>query len=190
MTRDIRDGVQRRLVSVLIDLWRAEQCLDTEPDRARELIREALGQANVEPDELRDLTIGIHPGVLGARGLAAAVSGLAQASPIPLTMDVSPARFAHAVETVAYLLIAETLAKAGGDAEVTRVHVAAYRSGPDLIVEVCDDGPGGADRYGRGVLAGLRARVVALGGTMRVLSQVGIGTRIRASLPHADRAVT
>ena len=171
---------------MLIDLWRAEQCLDTEPDRARELIREALGHAHVGPEELRDLTIGIHPGVLGARGLAAAVSTLAQASPVPLTMDISPSRCAHAVETAAYLLIVEALTKAGRDAEVTRVHVAAYRAGTDLIVEVCDDGPGGADRYGRGVLAGLRARVEALEGTLRVLSQVGIGTRIRASFPRAD----
>jgi signal transduction histidine kinase len=185
---EIRDGVQRRLMNALINLQRADECLDHEPDRARELIREALGYANVEPAELRDVAAGIHPTALATHGLAAAVSTLAQASAVPMTLDISASRCSRHVEAAAYFLIADALTNVSERANATRLHVAAYRAATDLIVELCDDGAAGAD-HDPDAVAGLRACVEALDGTLQILRQEGIGTRIRASFPNADDAV-
>ena len=184
--QDIREGVRRRLVTALGNLRRADQCLDDEPDRARELIRAALGYADIGRDEIRDPITDIYLGVLTAEGLAAAVSALAQLSTVPLTQDISPARCAQSVEAAAYFLIAETLTIVSAQSRASRVHVAAHTAGANLLVDVCCDVVVDADTTLAARLAGLRLRVEAFDGTLEILNQPGIGTRLRATFPYAN----
>ena len=186
LPRNVDEGVRQRLVSALNDLRSADRCLDDEPDRARELIRTALGYANIGPDETRDPVTDIYMSVLTTHGLAAAVSALAQVSATPLTLDVTPARWAQSVEAAAYFLVAETLTIAREQSDATRLHVAAYGAGPNLVVEVCCDDIIGADATGADRLVGLRLRVEAFDGTLHILRQPGIGTRLRATFPNED----
>jgi signal transduction histidine kinase len=186
LPRNVDEGVRQRLVSALNDLRSADRCLDDEPDRARELIRTALGYANIGPDETRDPITDIYMSVLTTHGLAAAVSALAQVSAMPLTLDVTPARWAQSVEAAAYFLVAETLTIARDQSDTTRMHVAAHGAGPNLVVEVCCDDIIGADATGADRLVGLRLRVEAFDGTLHILRQPGIGTRLRATFPNED----
>ena len=186
LPRHVDEGVRQRLVSALNDLRSADRCLDDEPDRARELIRTALGYANIGPDETRDPVTDIYMSVLTTHGLAAAVSALAQVSATPLTLDVTPARWAQSVEAAAYFLVAETLTIAREQSDATRMHVAVYGAGPNLVVEVCCDDIIGADATGADRLVGLRLRVEAFDGTLHLLRQPGIGTRLRATFPNED----
>ena len=178
--RDIDEGVRRRLVSVLINLRRADQCLDQEPDRARELIREALRFA-----DMREITAAVPPAALTTDGLAAAVSSLAQTSTLALTLDISGARCPRTVEAAAYVLIAEALAIVSTRSDASRLHVAAYRAGTDLVVEMCDDGVVRGQPTEGSALGGLRRHVDAAGATLQILTQPGIGTRLRATFPGA-----
>lgn len=186
LPRNIDEGVRQRLVSALGNLQRADECLDDEPERARELIRTALGYANVGLDETRDPVVDIYLDVLTAHGLAAAVSALAQVCAMPMTLDITPARWAQSVEAAAYFLVAETMAIAREQSGATRLHVAAYGSGTNLVVEVCCDDIVRADASGGDRLVGLRLRVEAFDGTLHILRQPGIGTRLRATFPDED----
>jgi len=173
-TRGIDDGVRRRLVSALVKLQRADECLDDEPELAGDLIRDALDYADIGP---HDPVAEIYQNVLAHRGLAAAVAALANVSPIPMTMDVTLARCEPSVEAAAYFLTAETMTIVSGQTNATRMHVAAYRARRALVVELCcDDVVRGDDR-----LADLSARVEAFDGRLHVLRQPGIGTRLRAT---------
>ena len=185
-SRDIDEGVRQRLVNAQSDLRRADRYLDHEPDHARELTRTALGYADIGIDETRDPIVDIYIGVLTTHGLAAAVSALAKVSPIPLTLDMTPARWAQPVEAAAYFLVAETLTIISEQSSATRMHVAAYSGGTYLVVEVCCDDIVRADATGAERLAGLRFPVEAFDGTLHVLRQPGIGTRLRATFPNED----
>jgi signal transduction histidine kinase len=185
--RDIDEGVRERLVRALTDLQRADECLDDEPDRARDLIRAALGYANIGIDESAGPVADIYLGVLTTRGLGAAVAALADVSLMPLTLDVTPARWAPSVEAAAYFLVAETLTIAREQSDASRLHVAAYSAGANLVVEICYDDVTAAGTTAYHRLAGLRLRVEAFEGTLHVLRQPGIGTRLRATFPNEDR---
>jgi signal transduction histidine kinase len=187
-SRDIDEGVRQRLVSAQSDLRRADEYLDDEPDHARELIRTALGYANIGLDETRDPIVDIYIGALTTHGLAAAVSALAQVSPIPLTLDITPTRWAQSVEAAAYFLVAETLTIVSEQSGASRMHVAAYGGGTNLVVEVCCDDIVRADTTGAERLDGLRFPVEAFDGTLHILRQPGIGTRLRATFPNEDDA--
>src|SRR5207249_3154741 len=113
MAGDIGDAVRQRLISASSNLRRADQCLDDEPDRARDLVRAALGYADIGLDEMCDSVAGIYLTVLQSDGLAVAASALAQISAIPMTLDVSPSRCDQSVEAAAYFLVAETLTIVG-----------------------------------------------------------------------------
>jgi signal transduction histidine kinase len=133
--------------------------------------------------ELRDLARGVHPPVLTDRGLGAAVSSLAHASAIPVVVDEDVAERPPAVvETAAYFVVAEAMANAAKHAEASQITVRIARQATRLVVEVADDGRGGADLTGSG-LVGLRRRVEALDGTLAVTSPSGGGTVLRAELP-------
>ena len=180
--RDLHDGAQARLVALSMQLGRAEERLEDQPEIA-ELVRSAREEAGAAIGELRDLARGIAPPVLADRGLEAAVEALGRRSPIPVTVNASILRRPlPVVETAAYFVVAEALtnaAKHAGGAPAT-VEI-ADRDGR-LVVEVRDEGVGGADATGTGLM-GLRHRVAALDGTLSVSSAPGGGTIVRAELP-------
>ncbi|MEA2241213.1 MAG: hypothetical protein QOD24_769 [Solirubrobacteraceae bacterium] len=180
--RDLHDGAQARLVSLSMQLGRAEERVADQPEVAA-LLRRAREDAGAAIAELRDLARGIAPPILADRGLAAAVEALGRRSPMPVTVDADPdERPLPVVETAAYFVAAEALtnvAKHGGGAAA---QVVVRRAGDQLVVEVADEGPGGADPGGGG-LTGLRHRVEALDGTLTVTSRAGAGTTVRAELP-------
>ena len=181
--RDLHDGAQARLVALGMSLGMAEQKLATEPEAAAELLADARAGAGEALRELRDLARGIHPPVLADRGLDAAVRALAAASPISVTVSATvPERPKPPVESAAYFVVAEALANAGKHSGARRVDVRIVSGDGVLSVEVHDDGTGGADPAGGG-LSGLRRRVEALDGSLRVISPPGGPTTIRAELP-------
>jgi signal transduction histidine kinase len=180
--RDLHDGAQARLVALTMQLGRAEARLEDRPETAQ-LIRQAREEATAAVAELRDLARGIAPPVLADRGLVAAVEALAQRSGIDTTVESKlTQRLAPVVESAAYFVTAEALTNAVKHAPGASARITIRRSGTRLVVEVADNGPGGADPRGGG-LSGLRQRVEALDGTLEVDSPEGIGTTIRAVLP-------
>jgi signal transduction histidine kinase len=181
LERDLHDGAQQRLLALTMQLGAvrtavADDATRTLVDTARSDLREAVA-------ELRDLARGLHPAVLSQAGLGAALESVAERLPVPVSLDVPPGRFDPTVESAAYFLACEAMTNAAkhGDASSVRVRV---RSLPDrLLVEVLDDGVGGAEVSPGGGLAGLQDRVAALGGTLTLDSPPGHGTRIAASIP-------
>jgi signal transduction histidine kinase len=184
--RDLHDGAQARLVALAMSLGMAEEKLDSDPAQARELLAEARGEARTALTELRDLARGIHPPILADRGLEAAITSIAARSPLAVTIEADlPSRPPAAVEGAAYFVVAESLANATKHSGARTVLVRlALRDGV-LVAEVADDGTGGADSQGSGLL-GLRRRVEALDGTLSVVSPAGGGTTLHAELPCGD----
>ena len=192
--RDLHDGAQQRLISLAMKLGMARQKLEKngDPGIMGELVGEAHEEAKRALAEIRDLIRGIHPAVLTDRGLDAAISALAGRSPVPASVDVELAeRPPEAVEITAYFVIAEALANVArhsGASEasilVRREPATGERGGHPglLVVEVRDDGEGGADPAGRG-LGGLADRAAALDGRLLVDSPTGGPTVVRAELP-------
>ncbi|HEY7049729.1 MAG TPA: hypothetical protein VH373_21105 [Jatrophihabitantaceae bacterium] len=179
--RDINEGVRRRLEKALRRLQRGEEFLEDEPDRASELIRAALGYARIGQNSAQDAIARIYLTVLTEQGLAAALPSLVSIFAIPVTLDVVPARFAQPVEAAAYFLIAETLTIAGEQTDATRAHVAAHIAGTNVVIEVSFDDVCEPGTTGRERLALLQPRVEAFDGTLQVVAQPGIGTRLRAT---------
>ena len=182
--RDLHDGAQARLVALGMSLGMAERKLDeAQPGAARELLAEARAGAEQALRELRDLARGIHPPLLADRGLEAAVRSLADLSPLPVGLSVNmPERPPSQVESAAYFVLAEGLANAAKHARAGRVDIRIERAGPMLRLRIADDGVGGADPGGSG-LVGLRHRVEALDGTFAVTSPRGGPTTLSAELP-------
>ena len=181
--RDLHDGAQARLVALGMSLGMAEQKLETDPGAAQQLLAEARHGATEALEELRVLARGIHPPILTDRGLGPAVAALTARSPLPSSVSVDVAgRPPAAVETAAYFVVAEALANATKHAEASRVDVRIRAEGGKLVAEVEDDGRGGAVMTGNG-LTGLRQRVEALDGTLRVTSPAGGPTTVRTELP-------
>jgi signal transduction histidine kinase len=181
--RDLHDGAQARLVALGMNLGLAEQKLRTDPEAVRLLLAEARQGASEALEELRDLARGIHPPILTDRGLEAAVAALVDRSPVPVRLAVElPERPAPAVEIAAYFVVAEALANAIKYAEATQLQITIRRTDEGLRIEVVDDGKGGANPNGNG-LTGMRQRVEALDGRLRVASPEGGPTTVLAELP-------
>ncbi len=181
LERNLHDGVQQRLLSVAMTLGLAE----TLPaERGLKLVGEAKSAVLATIDDLRAVCHGIHPPVLTERGLHGAVRELtALAEPrVELVMDLTEP-VPQQVETTAYYVVAEALANVTKHAEASRTRVAITSGGGSLVVQVDDDGRGGADLRDGSGLRGLTDRVEATGGTMRVLSAVDEGTSVRVVLP-------
>jgi len=186
LERDLHDGAQQRLVSLGLDLGIALEKLESDPDAAKDLLREAHGDAQLALRELRDLARGIHPAVLTDRGLDAAVSGLAARSPVPVRVRGSLERRPPAsIEATAYFIVSEALTNVAKHAEANSAEVALAQTDGTLRVEISDDGRGGADPRGAG-LRGLADRAAAVDGSLTVVSPPGGGTRIVTELPCAS----
>jgi signal transduction histidine kinase len=182
--RDLHDGAQQRLVAVAMSLGRAKSKFDNDPDAVRELIDEAHVDAKLAVSELRDLARGIYPAVLGDRGLDAALSAQAAKSPICVDVDVAvEPRPPAAVETTAYFIVGETLTNIAKHSGATAAGVKVWRSDDTVVVEITDNGHGGAEMRPGGGLAGLADRAATIDGVITVVSPQGGPTVIRADLP-------
>jgi PAS domain S-box-containing protein len=179
--RNLHDGAQQRLTSVLLSLGR----LRTTVDGHNGLLDRAIDELATGLQELRELASGLHPSVLSERGLVAALEALALRAPVPVELAAVPdRRLPEPVEAAAYYVVAEALANVHKHAGARGVVVSASLDEAGLVVEVVDDGAGGADAGGGG-LRGLADRVEALGGTLSLESPPGRGTRMIARLPLA-----
>jgi signal transduction histidine kinase len=181
--RDLHDGAQQRLVALAMDLGMARAKLETDPAAATALVGQAHEEAKRALAELRDLARGIHPAVLEDRGLDAAISALAARSPVPVEVDVTGGRLPGPVESAAYFVVAEALTNAAKHARAAEIGVRIARHRDLLIVEVIDDGVGGADPARGTGLRGLADRVAAVDGHLTITSPAGGPTVIRAELP-------
>jgi signal transduction histidine kinase len=182
VARDVHDGAQQRLVNALITMQLAERELASDPDAARKLLDEAIEQAKAANRELRDLARGIRPAMLAREGLPAALEALAAGVPIPIATDVAVGRLCEPVETAAYFVAAEALTNVVKHADARHARVRAHTTARELVIEVHDDGIGGASPHGSG-LVGLAERVAAFGGRLRVDSPPGRGTLISGVIP-------
>ena len=184
--RDLHDGTQQRLVSISMALGLAESKLSTDPEAARPVIEEARRDLSAALTELRELSQGIHPGILTERGLEPALVELTYRGSTPVELELGlDDRLPAQVEAAAYFVVSESLANASKHADATAVTVRVGREDGRAVIEVADDGVGGADgRRGSG-LRGLRDRVEALGGRFAFVSPPGRGTIVRAEIPCA-----
>jgi signal transduction histidine kinase len=183
VVRNLHDGAQQRLVHTIITLKLAKRARDSGDDEAATtLVAEALGEAEQANVELRELAHGILPAALARGGLAAGIDALVSRTPVPITLEVPEERFPSAIEAGAYFIVAEALTNVAKHAHAGSAQVTAWVDDGTLHVEVRDDGVGGADPGGSGLL-GLRDRVSAVGGLLHVESAPGHGTRIAARLP-------
>ncbi len=177
--RDLHDGAQQRLVSLALMLRMAARRHPEDPDlvSAGEELKHAL-------QELRELARGIHPAVLTERGLEAALAGLASRSNVPVTVTAElDGRLEPAVETAAYFVISEALTNVSKYADATTAEVSVRQANGHVVIDVRDDGKGGADPGAGSGLRGIADRVSALDGVLEVSSPPGEGTVVRAELP-------
>jgi signal transduction histidine kinase len=188
LERDLHDGAQQRLVSAALMLQVARADLADQErgapgEDARSLISDALAELSSALEELRELAHGLAPATLSEYGLAVALETLLGRFPIPITLRCSlPERLDPAVERAAYYLVAEALTNTVKHAAASAISVDVAIRGWQLCIAVRDDGVGGADPSGFGVL-GMSDRAAALGGTFRLVSEPGHGTEITATIP-------
>jgi signal transduction histidine kinase len=181
--RDLHDGAQQRLVALALELRSAQRRLGDVDPELDGLLASAADELQVAVDELRELAQGIHPGILVQGGLAAALEGLAGRSPIPVTVEATNERFRADLEGTAYFVASEGLTNVVKHAGATRASIRATRRGDKLVIEVEDDGVGGAGTQNGSGLRGLADRVEAQGGRLRIESPPGSGTRIVGEIP-------
>jgi signal transduction histidine kinase len=182
VVRDLHDGAQQHLVHTIVTLKLAQQALKQEDGKAESLVGEALEEAEHGNAELRELAHGLLPAVLTRGGLGAAISTLVTRLDLPVQADVPTERLPAEIEASAYFIVAEALTNVVKHSHASEAEVRASLKDEVLHVEVRDDGIGGADPDGHG-LVGLSDRATALGGRFRVESPVGGGTLVAATLP-------
>ncbi len=183
LERNLHDGAQQRLVALSLELSMLEKQLADDPEAAARLDR-ARGEIAASLDELRAVARGLHPAVLSGHGLEVALQSIAALSPTPVRLTVTlDGRLPEQVEMAAYYVVSESLANIGKHAEAGSVSVDVVRADGVVVIEVVDDGVGGADTERGSGLRGLADRVEALGGKLRIWSPAGGGTRLRAEMP-------
>lgn len=187
LERDLHDGAQQRLIALSLSLGHIAERLDAgRAHEAREVVDTAESQLRAALAELRQLAAGIRPAVLTDAGLGAALEALAEQAPVAVTLRGHvEGRLPDAVEAAAYFVVCEALANAAKHAAATAVTVAAGVDAGHLVMDIEDDGVGGANLRSGGGLRGLADRVGALGGSIDVDSMDGGGTRIHVELPCA-----
>jgi signal transduction histidine kinase len=181
--RDLHDGAQQRLVTMVIALKLAREALGDVPASADELLDEALAHAEDATRELRDLAHGILPSALSSGGLRAGIRALIKRLDVPVSVEVTADRLPAALEATAYFIVAEALTNTVKHAHAGSAQIAAVVDGGVLRLVVRDDGVGGARSDGGSGLPGLRDRVGALNGELRIESPPGEGTVVAATLP-------
>ncbi|GFH36216.1 sensor histidine kinase [Streptomyces pacificus] len=181
--RDLHDGAQARLVALAMDLGLAKEKLHHDPDTAATMVDEAHGEVKLALKELRDLARGIHPAILTDRGLDAALSSAATRCTVPVRVHVDlPTRPTPATEGIAYLTASELLQNISKHSRAHTASIDIWRTENRLLIQVHDDGHGGADPTGHG-LAGLAERLQAVDGLLLIDSPTGGPTTITAELP-------
>ncbi|MEO5703961.1 MAG: histidine kinase [Candidatus Limnocylindrales bacterium] len=186
LERDLHDGAQQRLIGVTLAIQQARAAAGNAPDAAAvsAQLDRAADETNHAIRELRELARGVHPAILQEEGLAAAVAGLARRAAIPVeTIIELDGRLPQLIESTAYFLIAEALTNTQRHARAASGFVHVARDGDLVVVEIRDDGAGGADIERGSGLRGLVDRVAAINGTLVVVSPPGGGTSVRAEIP-------
>jgi PAS domain S-box-containing protein len=191
LERNLHDGAQQRLVALALTLRLAERKLTAGDEQGLEMLQRASAELTEALEELRELARGIHPAVLTERGLVPALEMLAGRASLPVELSAALAnRLPQPVEAATYYVVAEALTNASKHARASTARVTVSHANGHAVVEVADDGVGGADaREGSG-LRGLSDRIEALGGTLRVESPPGAGTTLRAFIPCASAAAS
>jgi signal transduction histidine kinase len=182
--RDLHDGAQARLVALAMDLGLAKEKLTEDPEAAARMVDEAHGEVKTALQELRDLARGIHPAVLTDRGLDAALSSVSSRCTVPVTVEVDlPSRPAAAIEGIAYFTVSELLQNISKHSQARRAWVDVWQAQDRLMLQVSDDGRGGADASAGSGLAGLAERLDAVDGVLVIKSPSGGPTTVTAELP-------
>jgi signal transduction histidine kinase len=186
LERNLHDGAQQRLVSLSLSLRLAQGKLTSDPEGANDLLAGAKRELDVALEELRELARGIHPAVLTERGLGPALQSLADRAPLPVELELPAVeRLPRRVEAAAYYIVSEALANVAKYSGATGVTVRVAQDNGFAVVEVADDGAGGADPQRGTGLRGLTDRIEALDGMLSIDSRPGEGTRIHAEIPYA-----
>jgi signal transduction histidine kinase len=179
--RDLHDGAQQRLVALALDLKRAQRQIG-DPD-VEALLAAAAEEVQVAVEELRELAGGIHPGILTQGGLAVALGALAGKASVPVTVHADVERLRPEVEATGYFVASEALTNVAKHAHASSARVNARVENGRLVIEIADDGIGGATAGAGSGLRGLADRVEAQGGRLSVLSPAGGGTRVIGEIP-------
>jgi signal transduction histidine kinase len=183
LERNLHDGAQQRLVALSLDLRMYAAKLADDP-AAQSQIEAARKEIAVSLEELRAIAHGLHPAVVTGHGLGVALQSLAARSAVPVKLNVAiDDRLDESIEVAAYYVVSESLANIGKHAKAKTVTIDVTREGDELVVEVIDDGIGGADSERGTGIRGLADRVEACGGRLRVWTPTGGGTRVRAEMP-------
>jgi len=185
LERNLHDGAQQRLIALSLELSLLEQRLAGD-NEATTRLDHARREIALSLEELRDVARGIHPAVLSGHGLQVALESIAARASVPVRLTVKPeGRIQERLEVVAYYVVAESLTNIAKHARATRATVDVGREQGQIVVEVVDDGIGGADTERGSGLRGLADRVEAVGGRLRVWTPRGGGTRVKAEMPCA-----
>ncbi|HEX6582069.1 MAG TPA: histidine kinase [Thermoleophilaceae bacterium] len=184
LERDLHDGAQQRLVSMALNIRLARSKLNEDPLAAEQLLASAGSELESALEELRELARGIHPAVLTDRGLGTALATLANRAPVPVELGELPdERLPEAVELATYFVVAEALTNVAKYSKASHATVQVERDNGRVLVEVADDGIGGADPDRGTGLRGLADRLAVLEGRLEVESEQGGGTTVRARIP-------
>ena len=184
LERNLHDGAQQRLVTLAVHLRIAQECLSEDPSAAEAMLAGVGEDLKLALEELRELARGLHPAVLSDRGLEPALHFLASRAPFPVTIVGVPAlRLDEGVEAAIYYVVAESLTNAAKHAAASEARVEISTTNEEVVVEISDNGSGGANIDRGSGLRGLDDRIEALGGQLDLKSPSGGGTVVRATLP-------
>jgi signal transduction histidine kinase len=184
LERDLHDGPQQRLVRLGMDLSAAQRRLDDDPVQARVLLNEALQQSQDALAEIRTLSRGIAPPILAEQGLGAAITALAARGTIPTSVEVDDLELSDAAQNAAYFVVAEALANVEKHSRARSASVEVRRIGALALINITDDGIGGASLAKGHGLSGLADRMAGVDGTLTVSSPAGGPTQLTATIPQ------
>lgn len=185
LERDLHDGPQQRLVRLGMDLSAAQRRLDDDPRQARALLDEALQQSQYALAEIRTLSRGIAPPILAEQGLAAAITALAARGTISTSVEVEDVQLSDAAQNAAYFVVAEALANMEKHSQARSASIEVRRVGALAVINITDDGVGGASPAKGHGLSGLVDRLAGVDGTLTVSSPSGGPTVLTATIPQA-----